>query len=132
MEEITIDVNKLIAEAEKLSKSERSCWGRGVASIIRDYAAEVLEEHDGEEVSNKEFFEIWNCGAETLKEAVYGGCFDIWNFDIAHRLCTPSELRKTNEGMKEPNARESWLDVELRAVYQAISKSFAIMKEVKE
>lgn len=127
MKEITIDVKKLIAEAEKLSKSERSCWSRGVASLIRDYAEEVLHEHDGEEVSNKELFKLWSCGAETLRDAVYGGCFDIWNYDIAHRLCTPSELKKSNEGMRNPNRCETWLDVEYRAIYRAICLTYNIL-----
>lgn len=127
MKEITIDVKKLITEAEKLSKSERSCWSRGVASIIRDYAEEVLQEHDGETVSNKELFKLWSCGAETLRDAVYGGCFDIWNYDIAKRLCTPSYFKKSNEGMRNPSRCETWLDVEYRAIYRAVCLAWNIL-----
>ncbi len=129
MKEITIDVKKLITESEKLSKSERSCWSRGVATIICDYAEEILQEHDGENVSNKELFKLWSCGAETLRDAVYGGCFDIWNYDIAKRLCTPSEFKKSNEGMRSPNRCETWLCVEFRAVYQAICLTWNILAE---
>lgn len=127
MKEIIIDVKKLIAEAEKMSKTERSCWSRGVASLIRDYAADVLGEHDGETVSNKELFRLWSCGAETLKDAVYGGCFDIWNYDIAKRLCTPSEFKRSNEGMRNTNRRENWLDVEYRAIYRAVCLAYNIL-----
>lgn len=131
MSYVLIDVKRLVAEAEKLSRTERSCWNRGVASLIRDYAYEVLEEHDGEIISARDFYKLWNCGAETLRDAVYGGCFDIWNYDIAKRLCTPSELKKSNEGMRRPNKREDWLDVEIRAMYQAMYKSLDIMKIVR-
>lgn len=132
MSYVLIDVKRLVAEAEKLSKSERSCWSRGVASLIRDYGEDVLGEHDGEIISARDFYKLWNCGADSLRDAVYGGCFDIWNYDIAKRLCTPSELKKSNEGMRSPNKRENWLDVEIRAMYQAMYKSFAIMKPVSE
>ena len=132
MSYVLIDVKRLVAEAEKMSKSERTYWSRGVASLIRDYGEEVLQEHDGEIISARDFFKLWNCGAETLRAAVYGGFFDIWNYDIAKRLCTPSKLKKSNEGMRSPNKRENWLDLETRAMYQAMFKSFAIMKAVSE
>lgn len=132
MSYVLIDVKRLVAEAEKMSKSERSYWSRGVASLIRDYGEKVLQEHDGEIISARDFYKLWNRGADSLRDAVYGGSFDIWNYDIAKRLCTPSELKKNNEGMRSPNKSESWLDVEIRAMYQAMYKSFAIMKAVSE
>lgn len=127
MKEIIIDVKRLVEEAEKLSRTERSCWSRGVASLIRDYAEYVLGEHEGEEVNNKELFKLWSCGAETLRDAVYGGCFDIWNYDIAKRLCTPSEFKRSKEGMRSPNSRETWLDVEYRALYRAVCLAYRIL-----
>ena len=127
MSYVIIDVKRLVAEAEALSRTERSCWNRGVASLIRDYAEEVLKEHDGETVSNKELFRLWNCGNETLRDAVYGGCFDIWNYDIAKRLCTPSEFKKSNEGMRNPNRCENWLDMEYRAIYRAVCLTYNIL-----
>lgn len=126
MKEIIIDVKRLVEEAEKLSRTERSCWSRGVASLVRDYAEDVLREHDGETATIKEFDQLWNCGAETLRDAVYGGCFDIWNYDIAKRLCTPSEFKRTKEGMREPNRRETWLDVEYRAICRAVCLAWSI------
>ena len=130
MSYVVIDVKRLVAEAEKMSKSERTYWSRGVASLIRDYGEDVLGEHDGEIISVRDFYKLWNCGNDSLRDAVYGGCFDIWNYDIAKRLCTPSGLKKSNEGMRNPNKREEWIDVELIAVQQAMYKSFAIMKAV--
>lgn len=127
MSYVIIDVKKLVAEAEKMSRTERSYWRRGVASLIRDYAEKVLSEHDGETVSNKELFKLWSCGSETLRDAVYVGSFDIWNYDIAKRLCTPSKFRKSNEGMRNPNKREIWLDVEYRAIYRAVCLTYNIL-----
>lgn len=132
MSYVLIDVKRLVAEAEKMSRTERSYWSRGVASLIRDYGEDVLGEHDGEIISARDFYKIWNCGNDSLRDAVYGGCFDIWNYDIAKRLCTPSELKKSNEGMRRPNRNEEWLDVEIRAMYQAMYKSLDIMKIVSE
>lgn len=132
MSYVLIDVKRLVAEAEKLGKSERSYWSRGVASLIRDYGEDVLKEHDGEIISAKDFYKLWNCGNDSLRDAVYSGSFDIWNYDIAKRLCTPSELKKSKEGMRNPNKRENWLDVETRAMYQAMYKSLSIMKIVSE
>ena len=127
MKEIIIDVKKLLTEAEKMSRTERSCWSRGVASLICDYGEDVLKEHEGETTTIKEFNKLWNCGAETLRESVYGGCFDIWNYDIAKRLCTPSEFKRSNEGMRNPNRREDWLGVEYRAVYHAMCLAWNIL-----
>lgn len=127
MKKIIIDVKRLVEEAEKLSRTERSYWKRGVASLIRDYAEYVLKEHDGEEVTPNEFYRLWNCGADTLEQSVYGGDYDIWDGDIARRLCTPSELKKKDDGRLEPNVTETWLDVELRAVYRAVCLAWTIL-----
>lgn len=58
-------------------------------------------------------------GARDWKEYSYCGCSLIYNGDIAARCCNPSELRRTHGGEKRPNAREDWLDVQARALYQA-------------
>lgn len=132
MSYVLIDVKRLVAEAEKMSRTEHSYWSRGVASLIRDYGEDALGEHDGEIISARDFYKLWNCGSDSLREAVYGGCFDIWNYDIAKRLCTPSDLKKSNEGMRRPNKYQDWIDVELIAVKQAMYKSLDIMKIVSE
>lgn len=43
----------------------------------------------------------------------------IYDREIAETLCTPSELRRTDYGRKDPNARETWMDVQVRAHVQA-------------
>ena len=54
-----------------------------------------------------------------LAGAAWGGCSLIYNGDIAERLCTPSELKKTRNGERRPNDREMWLDTQTRALRQA-------------
>ena len=58
-------------------------------------------------------------GAKNFKHYSYGGCSLIYNEDIAKRLCNATELRKCDNGRKEPNRDEMWLDVQARALYQA-------------
>ena len=61
-------------------------------------------------------------GAKDWKEYSWGGRSLIYDQDIAERLSSPSELRKTNNGQRRPNAREEWLDTQARALYQASYK----------
>lgn len=99
------------------SKKCRSAWGRGV----KEYALDLVDYLDAE----GEFFgspadrkELLN-GADSWQQYSDGGCALVYDEDIAERVCSPSELRKTNYGRRNPNARESWLDVQARALFQA-------------
>lgn len=58
-------------------------------------------------------------GARDWSEYSWGGCALIYDGDIAARVCAPSELRRTHGGQRDPNPRETWLDVQARALYQA-------------
>ena len=58
-------------------------------------------------------------GARTWAEYSEGGCALIYDQDIARRMCSPSELRRTRDGMRDPNSRERWIDMQTRALYQA-------------
>lgn len=62
-------------------------------------------------------------GARDWKEYSYGGSSLIYDYDIAERLATPSEIksrtRKDGSFNQMANARETWLDVQARALYQA-------------
>lgn len=60
-------------------------------------------------------------GARDWKEFSKGGFSLIYNEDIAKRLCSPSELKKVENGRRNPNSREDWLDVQARALSQAAS-----------
>ena len=105
--------------------SPRSAWSRGV----KVYALEMLEELQ-EAVNQGWRDENDFCNRVMIKKALlngapawdmysWGGCSLIYDSDIAKRLCTPSELRKTRNGELNPNSREQWLDVQARALFQA-------------
>lgn len=58
-------------------------------------------------------------GAGSWDAYSYGGCSLIYNEDIAARLCSPSEFRRTRGGQRNPSRRENWLDMQARALHQA-------------
>ena len=93
----------------------RSAWRRGV----RAYALEMIEGSDGELSSVADLKKELLNGAANWREYSYGGCALIYDSEIAELLCSPSEYRRTREGERAPNARESWLEVQARALGQA-------------
>lgn len=107
------------------ARSTRSAWSKGVNA----YALELLESL--EEAASGGYFDPDDLNATKILEKAllngasdwsqysWGGCSLIYNGDIAERLCTPSELKKTRNGERRPNAREEWLDTQARALYQA-------------
>ena len=100
------------------SKRSSSAWKRGVAQ----YTAEIMENVSGygrEPESVEDLNSMMLNGARNWSEYSWGGCSLIYDADIAEVLCTPSELKKTNNGERRPNSREEWLDVQARALGQA-------------
>ena len=99
------------------SRTDRSAWNKGVTQ----YALELIEELEanydftGSPADRKTLLN----GAEDWIQYSYGGCALIYDADIAERLATPSELKKTRNGERRPNAREEWIDTQARALHQA-------------
>lgn len=120
----SIDAICAALEAEK----PRSAWGRGVQA----YAAELLEELEEavaggyEDPANittgSELEKALLNGAQDWSDYSWGGCALIYNGEIAERLCSPSELKKTRHGERRPNSREEWLDAKARALFQACNR----------
>jgi hypothetical protein len=120
---------KTIAEIrqEIENKKTRSAWDRGV----KEYALELLEDIENERNAAKETdmqvypatleVELLN-GAMNWKQFSWGGCSLIYDKQIAKRLCTASELKKTRNGERRPNGREEWPDVQARALKQAAQR----------
>ena len=111
----TLDLLQKV-ENEKM----RGAWSNGV----KMYAIELLDDA----ASNRECEEF--ASLQELKEAILNGASDwmqyseggfslIYNYDIAERLCTPSELKRTKNGLNDPNNRENWAQVQARALFQA-------------
>lgn len=120
-------INEVISLIE--ARKDRSAWNKGV----NVYALELLEElresiergwrTEEDDLCNTKLIRsaLLN-GAYDWKDYSWGGCSLIYDGDIAARLCTPSELKKTHNGERRPNSREEWLDTQARALYQACNR----------
>lgn len=110
---------KTIEELRKAIENEktRSAWERGK----KEYALELLEKFpdDMEFYASPADKKALLNGASDWSQYSWGGYSLIYNSDIAERLCSPSELKKTRNGERRPNSREEWLDTQARALYQA-------------
>lgn len=122
----------------------RSAWRKGV----KEYALELIEklderaEDEGREPISISMLAVWMLNGareycvhasrqpypfynlyEHWRVYSYGGSALIYDSQIAARLCTASELKRltTKAGYikDRPNPRESWLDCQARALYQA-------------
>ena len=106
-----------LLEAVAAHKASRSAWSRGVKA----YAVELVEGlDDGADLSNEVMLQkaLLN-GASSWAQYSEGGCALVYDADIAERLCSPSELKRKKWGMLPPNGRETWLDCQSRALWQA-------------
>lgn len=103
----------------------RSAWRKGVKA----YALEIVESAESELSSVADLKKELLNGATNWREYSYGGCALIYDGDIAERVCAPSERRKTRSGERAPNSRETWLDVQGRALGQAATLIATVAKE---
>ncbi len=92
-----------------------SVWNRGV----RKYAKELLEKARDNGITERPTREQLLNGASSWQEYSFAGCSLISPRDICARLATPSEQRAKKNGELPPNKRETWLDVQTRALHQA-------------
>ena len=116
-------LDKVAAELE--AQKDRSVWGRGVNAYAMELVAELKELAACEGRNPKpgrECREWMLNGAKDWKQYSWGGASLIYDTDIAERLCTPSELKKTRHGERRPNSQEEWLDVQARALRQACDR----------
>ena len=126
----TKELRKLVEEIPNTSAYKRG---------IKKYTDELLDNLEERSQSyerlpkNEKELEEWLLnGAMSWDEYSYGGCSLIYDGDIAERLCTPSELKKKDGGRLAPNSQESWLDVQIRALYQAclrIKRKFRLLEK---
>ena len=102
-------------------RADRSAWDKAVTL----YAYELVESLEVEELPEDftEFKSLMLNGASDWSQYSWGGSSLIYDYDIAERTCTPSELKKTKNGERRPNSREEWLDVQARALYQAFIRA---------
>jgi len=123
---------KKISEIREIleNRKDRSAWDKGVTL----YALDILADMDGDTVLRRpestptEDKTLLLNGADSWTQYSEGGCALIYDGDIAERTCSPSELKRTRNGDRNPNGRETWLDVQARALNQACSR---ILKTAK-
>ena len=116
-----MSIYELIREELK-NPNGRSAWSKGVTI----YAGELVEEleeraaYEGRDPEPGEECRAWmRNGGQDWNQYSWGGSSLICDSDIAERLCTSSELKRTRNGERRPNCSEEWLDVQARALYQA-------------
>ena len=107
------------------NEKPRSAWGRGVKGYAEGLAEELEEAIQGgyfaeDKLTDRAALKAQMLnGADSWSQYSWGGSAWIYDGDIAERLCSPSELKKTRNGERRPNSREEWLDVQARALSQA-------------
>lgn len=108
------------------ARKDRSAWNKGVTA----YAINILNNLDGnaELEGHQQIRALLLNGASGWHEYSWGGCALVYDEDIARTLCTPSELKRTRNGERRPNAREEWLDVQARALHQACARIRSIIR----
>lgn len=106
-------IRKTITESKRCN---RSAWGRGVTAYALELLDSYEEDHDPDTIPTED--DLLD-GARSWHDYSCGGCSLIYDADIAERLCTPSELKRSRNGERRPNHAEQWLDVQARALYQA-------------
>ena len=119
-------------------RKDRSAWDKGVSK----YSYELLEQIN--EAMESGYFKIEQINSgNAIREAMLNGANDwiqyswggsalIYDGDIAERLCTPSELKRTHNGERHPNSHEEWLDVQARALFQAANRAIKAIRAAQE
>lgn len=103
------------------ARRDKSAWSKAVTAYALELV-DTLDNWDKQPESVAELREMMLNGAADWAAYSWGGSSLIYNSDIAERVCTPSELKRvtTKNGLRDmANAREHWLDVQARALYQA-------------
>jgi len=106
-------------------KAGRSAWDKGLADYIDDFVDTIIYDLAHNYVDPEVDFSNYRTmqkyllnGARDWQEFSEGGCSLVYDEDIARRLCSPSEFKRCY-GKYGPNSRESWIDVQARALRQA-------------
>lgn len=125
-------INNINRYLDNQQSKRRSAWARGVDNIyiamMMGYINHRLPDDDNRNLSDDDIIACVFDGApgadlfDRALNASYGGNYLIYNYDIAYALCTPSELKRNRHGLRNPNSRENWCQVQARAIYQGLAK----------
>lgn len=108
----SVKLEVISIKLEAMYRKAHSAWERGV--IL--YADELLDNvWDDGKITERTLLN----GARNWQEYSESGCSLIYDEEICHRLCPPWEIKRKRGGDLPPNSRETWLDVQARALLQA-------------
>lgn len=118
---------KRINRATEIIKSvrARSTWDKAIKAYSLELMENLEEFAEGGYICDTDLKDLAGLekiclnGAKSWKQYSWGGCSLIYDYEIAERVCTPSELKQTENGERRPNKEEDWLDVQARALGQA-------------
>lgn len=120
------------------SMDHRSAWNRGVNEYAHGFVDDLGEFMDYGDITLSDLRnpnrleKILLNGADNWHHYSWAGCSLCYDGQIAERLATPSELKRSHNGNLQPNSREHWLDVQARALYQAflrVKKAVSVVME---
>ena len=135
MKTITITITEILNHAADIINGlpARSAWRKGVISYALELLDNLAELTPDDLADPKAVRRGLLNGADNWQQYSYGGSALIYDGDIAERLCNPSELKRCKGGDRNPNSRETWLDVQARALTQAAKAvRLALRSAVKE
>lgn len=119
-----ITAKELQSYIENLKIKHPSKWTEAVKDDAADLVGNYIEWNGEDAPFKAENVKDLLNGAQDWKQYSEGGLGLIYDTDIAMHYSTPAELKKLGfkEGngiIKNPNAKETWLDVQARALFQA-------------
>lgn len=124
-----------IAAASIKAHRGRSAWDKGVNAYALELIDSIAERAECEKHHPETADELAAYalnGARDWEQYSYGGSALIYDCDIAERLCCPSELKRVRGGERGPNPKETWLDVQARALRQAYIRVKRAWREYME
>lgn len=113
---------------EKLQSKRLSCWNRGVIY----YCYDLLEKVEEKDLPNNFFYleKLLLNGADNWQDFSWGGKSLLNNFSICDRLTTPTERKRTKNGLLDFNTYEKWLDVQARGLEQGFHLIYLIVNNL--
>ena len=106
----------ILLENKRKNTKRISAWKNGVYQYAFDFIDNI--ESDDIPASKDLRYTLLN-GASNWNQFSWGGCSLIYDGDIAMRLCTASELKRTDNGRLKPCKNNEWLDVQAWGLTQA-------------
>lgn len=113
------------------TRRDRNAWNKGVTLYALDLLElELNEKEDAERITpdltRSQFTNILLHGAPNWGRYSESACVCalICDWDIAARLCTPSELKQTDNGHYNPSKDKTWYDVQALALAQAANRLY--------